>query len=210
MASTAFEGHGRDDAGGSFLDQGLALGALSWATAIALAAVAVALALRLAGLDVRALGPDEASRAYDAWILYQGRPPLPGERLPETGPLFLLLQSLAFFLFGTTDVTARLMPALLGLGIVLLAFGLRPFVGRAAALGMAALAAFSPTLVFASRTATPEVAVAFLTLLLLLAVLRAGRTDATTGARGGWSAVAGAALAALLAAGPSAVTALLS
>jgi uncharacterized protein (TIGR03663 family) len=210
LASTAFETRDRDGVGASFLDRGIALGALSWATGIVVAAIAVAAALRLAGLDALALGREEASRSFDAWLLYQGRPPLPGERLPETAPFFVLLQALSFFLFGTTDVTARLMPALLGIGVVLLALALRPFVGRAAALGMAALAAFSPTLVFASRMATPEIAVAFLTLLFLTALLFAGRTDPATGARGGWAATAGASLAALIGSGPSALTALVA
>lgn len=210
MESSALETDGRRTmATPTVLDRALDLGAVTWGTAAAVATLAVAVALRLVGLDVWALAPYEARNAHDAWLLYQGRPPLPGEGVPETAPLFLLLQALAFFLFGATDVTARLAPALLGLALVGLTLALRPFVGRAAALGMAALAAFSPTLVYSSRTAAPEIAVTTLSLLVLVALLRIGAAADEGGART-WAAFGGIGLGALLGAGPSAISVLVS
>ena len=191
------------------LDRPLNLAAITWATAVWVLAAAVAAVLRLAQLDLWALAPEEARRAYDAWLLYQGRPPLPGADLPTTSPLFLLLEAFSFFLFGTTDVTARLVPALAGLALVALTYALRPFVGAAAALGMALLAAFSPTLVYASRTATPEIVVACLSLLLVVAVLHAGREGAAGATVRRWAVVAGVTLGALIAAGPSSISVLI-
>lgn len=211
-ASVVDQHHGdrpRTGSDRSLLDRGVAISTLSWATLLAVGAVGAAILFRLAGLDVWALGAEEAQRAHDAWLLYEGRPSLPGERLPETAPLLLLLQSLSFFLFGTSDVTARLAPSLVGLGVVLLALALRPYVGRAAALGMATLAAFSPSLVFASRTATPEILVASLTLLVLVALLAVGRADAAGNASHRRAGLLGFALAALFASGPSAISAML-
>jgi len=103
----------------SVLDRTLDLGAVSWVALTAIVAGLGALALRLVNLDVWALAPGEARHAYDAFALYQGRPLEPGNDLPETAPLFLLLQAFGFFLFGTTDAIARVMPALLGVAILL-------------------------------------------------------------------------------------------
>ena len=56
--------------------------------------------LRLIRLDAYVLGDREAHWAYDAWSLFHGRP-LPGiEQIPDTAPLFLIVESLSFFLFG--------------------------------------------------------------------------------------------------------------
>lgn len=209
METTAGESITVREAGPTFLDRPLDLSAVTWA-AVGWAAVAVAaVGLRLVGLDTWALSPDEARRAYDAYALYTGQPTAPGSDLATVGPLPLLLNAFAFFLFGVTDVTARLAPALLGLGLVPLVFALRPFVGRAAALGMAVLVAFSPTLLFASRTADSEIAVAFFALLLVVAVLRAGLA-AEGGAARRWAVIAGAAVGAMLASGPSAITVLIA
>ena len=210
MNSSVTEAGEADAIDSPVLDRAVNLGAITWGTVALAAALAVGLALRFSGLDLWALAPEEARHSYDAWILYGGRPPLPGERLLDTTPLLLLLQALSFFLFGATDVTARLTPAVLGLAVVGLAYALRPFVGKAAGLGMAALAAVSPTLVYASRTATPEVGIACLSLLLLVAVLYAGRDETSEAAVRRWGAVAGFALGALLGSGPSAITVLLS
>jgi uncharacterized protein (TIGR03663 family) len=192
------------------LDRPLDLGWVRWLTAGWIIVAAVALTLRLAGLGRWALSPDEARGAFDAWLLLRGQPPLPGDALPATAPFFLLLQTFGFFLFGVGDTTARLVPALAGLAIVPLAWALRPIVGRPAALGMAALAAFSPTLVFASRTGTPEMPTAALSLLLLVALLRLGAAAGEVGAVRRWAVVGGIAAGALLASGPAALTVLLS
>ncbi len=194
----------------SFLDRTLDLGAVSWATLAWVVVVATGVAIRLTNLDVWALASNEAQRAYDAYALYIGRPSAPGDPLPTTAPLFLLLQSFAFFLFGVTDATARLMPALLGLAIISLAAALRPFVGRAAALGMAGLAAVSPTLIYASRSGEPEIAVATFALLTVVAFLRIGLPDAPSSSIRRWAAVTGIAAGAFLASGPSSVSVLLA
>ncbi|MCC7021930.1 MAG: hypothetical protein IT338_03840, partial [Thermomicrobiales bacterium] len=128
-----------------------------------------------------------------------------GEAIPDTGPLLLLLQGLAFFLFGTTDVIARLVPVLAGLALVALPLALRRWVGMPAALGMAALAAFSPTLVYASRVVSPEIVIAALALGAVACLARLGDGERNRGARGPAVAL-GIVTGAAFAAGPSAVT----
>ena len=194
----------------SVIERSVDLGTVSWAAVVWVVALAVAIALRISGLSFWALSPDEASRAYDAWLLYQGRPSLPGQDLPETAPLFLLLQSVSFFLFGTSDVTARLVPALVGLAILGLIFLLRPVVGRAGTVGMVVLAAFSPTLVNASRRADPEILVAMMSLLVVAAIVRAGHTGDPAHSVRRAAVLGGIAFGALLASGPSSISVVIS
>jgi uncharacterized protein (TIGR03663 family) len=205
MADTTY-----DEAPPSVLDRTIDLTRIGWMTIGAVVVIAVGVALRFAQLDALALSPVEGRRAFQAYSFFRGSTSGPGLELPDTSPAFLLLQSFALFLFGATDVVARVVPALLGSGIVVLAWMMGPFVGRARALGMAALAAVSPTLLYASRTADVEIAVAFFSLLLVVAVLRVGREGATVDARRCWALVAGVALAAAFASGPSSLSVLVA
>jgi sugar lactone lactonase YvrE len=189
---------------GSALDRVVPLGGVSWLTVGWVATFLVALALRLPRLGQWALDAGEATWAYDAWVLYRGQPAVTGETLPNVGALLLLLEGIVFFLFGATDVIARLVPTLAGLAIVTLPLTLRRWVGEPAALGMAALAAISPTLVFASRVVTPEVLVAALALAWVAWLVNLGEGDPGDARRGAVAlgVIAGAASSA----GPSAVS----
>jgi streptogramin lyase len=187
----------------SLLDRSLRFGTASlWQTLGWVTAFIVAAALRLPRLDGWALDAGEAARAYDAWVLYQGQPPVTGEAIPDVGALLLLLQGIAFFLFGATDVTARLVPVLAGLALVALPWTLRGWVGGPAALGMAGLMAISPTLVYASRVVSAEIVVAALALGAVACLVRLGQSASARGPAIGLGVVTGAAYAA----GPSAVT----
>src|SRR3954452_24547417 len=168
---------------GALLDRTVDLTVISWAAIAWVGVIVVAFAMRFAQLDGWALSPDEAHRAYDAWSLFRGSASDSGRDIPNTAPLILLLQSFEFFLFGTTDAIARLMSAFLGFGLVLLIAGLRPYVSRATALGMAALTALSPPLLYASRVVDPAIGVAFGAMLFLVAILRLGDDDRSSGSR---------------------------
>ena len=191
------------------LQRRLALGVVGWAGIAMATAVVVALLLRLVQLDAYALGPGEAEWAYDAWSLFRGRPLPAGEQIPDTAPLFLIVEALGFFILGVTDVIARVGAALFGIGIVLLALALRPFLSRHAMIGMVVVVALSPTLVYASRTVHPAIAVAFSSLLFLVAMLRAGHASGV-GASAAWSSAAGLGVAGMIASGPAGVSALIT
>lgn len=193
----------------SVLDRTIDLSAVRWSAIVWVAVAVAAAGLRFAQLDHLALSPEEANRSYDAWIFYRGASADPGQEIADTSPVLLLLQATAFFLFGTTDVTARVMLAALGVGMVLLTAGLRPFVGRAATVGMAALAAISPTLLFSSRTADPRIAIAFFSLLFVVCFLRAG-LPGSPGSRQVWALATGAALALMVGSGPASLTVLIA
>ncbi len=199
-----------DDQRPSVLDRTIDLTAVSWSTVAWVAAVALGTVLRFAQLGSMPLSKDEAHSAFDAFSFFRGDSTGPGHTIGRTGPLFLLLRSFAFFLFDASDTSARVVPALLGVMMIFCIAGLRPFVGNARALGMAVLASFSPTLVYASRTVTAEIAVAAFSLLLLVALLRIGlEQNGPEGSRR-WAFVAGLALAAMYASGASSLSVLVA
>ena len=115
-------------------------------------AVAAALAVRLWGLGRAPLGENEARLALQALEVAARHPTPLGD-----APLLTGLTGLAFFLLGSTDAVARLVPALLGGLLPLLAWPLRKPLGRRAALLLAFALAFDPGLVALSRAADSPV-----------------------------------------------------
>lgn len=123
--------------------------------------------LRLWGLGEHPLEAGEAGRAYSAWMLAQGQAPATWD-----DPLVISGTALAFFLFGANDFTARLVPALAGLGLIPLCWWLRGCLGRGAALAVATVFCLSPSLCFFSRHLSGETTAAFLGLVAAVGLAR--------------------------------------
>ena len=92
--------------------------------------IAAALVVRVIGLGERAFHHDESQDAYFSFLFrqtgdYEYNPLL-------HGPLRFYLTALMYVLFGDSDFTARLAPALMGLSMVPLCWPLRPLLGRGA------------------------------------------------------------------------------
>jgi uncharacterized protein (TIGR03663 family) len=77
-----------------------------------------------------------------------------------------------YVLFGDSDTTARLAPALMGTIMVALPYGLRTQIGRVGALAAGALLAFGPSYVYFSRFAREDIYVACITLALVVVAFR--------------------------------------
>ena len=121
---------------------------------MAYGAIAIlALLLRLVGLGNLPMAPGEAAQAMAALGLIGHTGALPAA---GASPLLLSLHSLTFLLTRASESAARVWPALAGVLLVLLAYGLREELGRLGALFAALLLAFSSSLVFWSRSATGE------------------------------------------------------
>ncbi len=130
------------------------------------AAVALAFGVRLWHLGQAPLSEKEAQLALQALDVAARHPTTLGP-----APLLTTLTGLTFFLFGSTDATARLMPALLGSLFPLLAWPMRPHLGRRGALVLAFALALDPGLVALSRLAySPIPAALALTAAVLMAV----------------------------------------
>ena len=184
------------------------LAQITWLT-VAWAAVLVAGAgLRLFQLGAASLSPTEAQKSFDAWSLMRGATEGPYREPSHTGPTGLLLRSFAFFLFGDSDTTVRIISALLGIGLIALIWSIRDLLGDLRALGAAALVAISPTMVFQSRIVNDEIVSLFFGFLLVVTVFRLGSIDRTPGI--GRAICLGLAVAGLIGSGPAGITVLLT
>ncbi|CAN5535194.1 hypothetical protein BH23CHL5_BH23CHL5_15440 [soil metagenome] len=194
----------------ALLDREFDLSRISIWSTVAIIVVAIGACIRFVKLDGVALSFDESKRAFHALSVYDGRPLGNGMQLPETSPAMLLGQAAMYFLFGTTDGTARVIAAISGAAIIALAFSLRKFVGARAAMGMGIAVAFSPTLVYSSRIATPEALVAVFTMLSIVAFLHVGACHIAGQSALIWSIVFGVVTAGMLASGPISISVLLA
>ncbi|MBW3635359.1 MAG: TIGR03663 family protein, partial [Armatimonadetes bacterium] len=154
----------------------------------AAAIVILGAALRLIGLGEAPFHPDEAIHAFfsGGFGNYKYDP-------VYHGPLLYHLVSTVFEIFGQHNFAARLVPALLGIGLLGLVLGpMRPFLGNRGALASAALLAVSPSVVSYSRRLLHDSLALFLTLgavwCLLLALENGANTERGRNARVGLAA----------------------
>jgi uncharacterized protein (TIGR03663 family) len=130
----------------------------------------VALALRLYDLGDRPFHHDESQDADFSWILqtkgdYKYMPIL-------HGPLRFYLTASIFQLFGDTNFTARLAPALMGTSMVFMPYFLRRQLGHVAAYTAAVLLCIGPSYLYFSRFAREDIYFAAISFALLVVVFR--------------------------------------
>lgn len=164
-----------------------------------LAILAGAALVRFVGLGVEPLSPTESAYAWSAWLAANqatvANAPAPGSAL------FYGLQALLFWLVGSSDLLARLAPALFSLATVALPWFWRDWLGRHTALVLTALFAFDPWLTAWGRRADPLALTIFLALLTLTALWRWNfARHAVSALR--WERTGAVALAFLIASGP--------
>src|SRR3990172_973117 len=143
---------------------------VNWQLAAFAALIIVAGGMRFWDLGSRALHHDESLHARYAWNLFQGDG---YQHEPWMhGPFQFFGTAASFFLFGVSDYTARILPALAGSAAVALPFFLRRRLGTIGALLAAAGIAFSPTLLYFSRFARNDVYITLFTLGLVVCLWR--------------------------------------
>ena len=125
----------------------------------------VVLVMHLWDLGSRALHHDESLHAVYSWYLYQGRG---YEHLPLMhGPFQFHGTALLYWLFGDSNFTARLLPALFGTALVAMPLLLRYRLGTVATLVTAMLLAFSPVMLYFGRFARNDIYMAVWALALV-------------------------------------------
>jgi 4-amino-4-deoxy-L-arabinose transferase-like glycosyltransferase len=122
----------------------LSVEAIIWAGLVLIAG-----ALRLPDVGGPQVTVAEGARAFDAARVAGGEVPPTWQ-----GDLAQAATSYLFRIFGETELVARLLPALAGVGLVVVLAFTRPYLGRVGALAAAALVAVSPLFVLFSRSAT--------------------------------------------------------
>ena len=163
--------------------------------ALLVAAAGLGAALRLPGLDRRPMHVDEAVHAAKFDILWQTG--VYEYDLDEYhGPTLYYAALPAAWLSGVrnlceTDATLfRVVPAIFGVGLILLLGLMGDGLGRPAAIVAGVLTAVSPAMVYYSRYYIQETLLVFLTFLVIAAVWRAKRGATKLP----WAVVAGAAV----------------
>jgi uncharacterized protein (TIGR03663 family) len=155
--------------------------------------LALAAALRLPRLDLRPLHHDEGTNViFLLRFLREGA--YHYDPSNYHGPLLYFLSAAPILLFGSSTTMLRAVPALLGTLMAVLPWGLRREIGRAGAVAAGILLATSPCLVYYSRDNIHEIYLVFLTLLLVVGLVRGLGSP-----RLGWFVMAGAAAGGLLA-----------
>ena len=132
--------------------------------------ILVAGVMRLWDLGSRAMHHDESLHSFYSWKLYIG------DGFTHTpmmhGPLQFEANAGVFFLLGDSDVSARLLYAVVGTALVGLPFLFRQRLGRLGALFVAGMLTFSPAMLYFSRFARNDIIMAFWALSLVIAMWR--------------------------------------
>jgi predicted membrane-bound mannosyltransferase len=132
--------------------------------------VALALVTRLWELDNRALHHDETLHAYFSWAVLQGQGYVHDPLLH--GPFLYFFGALIYFLFGDSDATARLGPALFGTALVAMPYLLRRELGRGAALAASIFLLISPVFLYIGRFIRHDPYSVVFELLALIGIVR--------------------------------------
>ena len=121
--------------------------------------------LRLWDLGAKPLHHDESIHAWYAYKLFKGDP----YRYDPAyhGPFRYHFNALMFFIFGASDYTTRLLPAIVGICGLGFMWQWRSLLGTKGALFAAAMIAISPTWVYNSRFIRDDIAMAVGGLLLV-------------------------------------------
>jgi uncharacterized protein (TIGR03663 family) len=172
----------------SFFDKPLAeLLKPDWEKAIYLAIFLLAVASRFWDLGARAMSHDESLHALYSYYLYNGSGYVHNPMMH--GPFLFHANALVYFLFGDTDFTARIMPAIFGVIMVMSPLLLRRWLGRVGAVIVAILLLISPSILYYSRYIRNDIYIAVWTVLLIAALFHFVRSR-----KPGWFYVGAAAL----------------
>lgn len=167
----------RENVASPLLDRVFDLTRVNWEVLLFAGLMVMAIITRLWDLGSRAFHHDEAIHAYFSnYFLRTGSftttPGFQGGYDPTYhGPFLYHANGLAYFLFGTTDAIARLMPALFGIALVGLCWYLRPFIGRIAAVVAALLIVISPSISYYSRSLRHDIFALTGTMMLFIGIL---------------------------------------
>lgn len=143
---------------------------VNWEVVAYAAIFLLAVVTRFWNLGSRAVTHDESLHALYAWKLYAGQ----GYKHDPMmhGPFLFHINALAYFLFGASDYTARIMPALFGVAMVLMPLFLRRWLGRTGALAASVMLLISPNILYRSRSLRHDIFVATWTLLMVIALFQ--------------------------------------
>jgi len=143
----------------------------TWETALVLTLAGAALISRLWMLGARVMSHDESLHVYYSWLFATGKGFAHNPMMH--GPFLFEATALMDALFGASDFTSRLVPAILGIFIVVAVPQLlKPWLGRFGALAASGFLLISPFVLYFSRYIRHDIQVIAWTLLAIIAILR--------------------------------------
>jgi predicted membrane-bound mannosyltransferase/sugar lactone lactonase YvrE len=121
-------------------------------------------------LGDRAISHDESIHTKFSWNLYNGQGFQHNPMMH--GPLLFEVTAFIYFLFGATDFTSRIYPALTGIVLVMAPLLFRKWLGRRGALATSLLLLLSPSISYYSRYIRHDVSLMLTAVLLLWVILK--------------------------------------
>ncbi len=157
--------------GESFLEKPI-LGSrrITWEVLLCTLLILFVVGTRLWDLGSRGYEHDESIHAWESWKLATGQGYIHDP--VYHGPFMYHWDALIFTLFGDSDYTARLGPALFGIALALLPLAMKKWLGRKGALATMLLIAISPVIMTRSRFIWHDIEGLFFNLVLFIATLR--------------------------------------
>ncbi|HDQ26267.1 MAG TPA: TIGR03663 family protein [bacterium] len=135
-----------------------------------IAIFAAAIMLRFIDLGVKPMHHDESMHAFYSYKLFKGDGYSYNPMLH--GPFLFHANALAYFMFGVTDYSARIFPAIYGILCLVMVLYLRPYLGKWGAIFAGIVICLSPIFVYQSRYIRNDIYIAGDTLMLLVGLLR--------------------------------------
>lgn len=144
---------------------------LTWERLLVGFFLGAAVVSRLWSLGARVTSHDESLHTYYSWLLATGKGFAHNPMMH--GPLLFDATALMNFLFGASDFTSRLAPAIAGIFLVIFVpVLLKPWLGRTGALAASLLLLISPYVLYYSRYIRHDILVITWTLLAIVAIFR--------------------------------------
>ncbi len=142
----------------------------NWETVAWAVILVAAVVSRIYDLGARGMSHDESLHAVYSYELYrtgsyQHNPMM-------HGPFLFHANAFIYFLFGVNDATARMMPALAGIGTVVATWFYRRWLGRTGALLAGMLLLLSPSILFYSRYIRNDIYIVFLSMMWIYGMFR--------------------------------------
>ena len=141
-----------------------------WELALYVLFTLIAALTRFWDLGSRALHHDESLHAYFSWLYYKGFGYVHDPMMH--GPFLFHTNAIIYTLFGDSDYTARIVPALFGTILVPLPVILRDLIGRRTALLASFLLLISPEMLYYSRFIRNDIYGALWGLLMFAGLIR--------------------------------------
>ncbi|MBN2472806.1 MAG: TIGR03663 family protein, partial [Anaerolineae bacterium] len=170
---------------------------LNWEVIAYALILVLAVVTRFADLGTRVMSHDESLHTKFSWDLYRNgsfqHTPL------MHGPLLFHMTAFFYLLFGDSDFTARIYPALIGVGVVMMPALFRRWLGRTGALLTALMFLASPLLMYYSRYIRHDLPAIFFALVMIYAVFQYMDGPQRVRGKGYWLVLLAAAMSLLLA-----------